>query len=180
MSTYLLGIEPSTLRERADLAAVDQRLLELGEERSLSALGERTDLLRLAGRIDEAMDVANEAVRQARFDGERERLVAARIRRAVVQQYSAKPDAALVELSECATEAANYGWAQTEALALQHRGTVNFELDRLDDAVRDLNDALIIRIRLNASPEQIDSTMIALGVLLELSDRRGELTSSGG
>ena len=37
-------------------------------------------LLRLLGRLDEAYEVANEAVRQARFTGDREQLLGARIR----------------------------------------------------------------------------------------------------
>ena len=172
MSTYVVGIEPTTLREAVDPVAAAARLEELGNERSLSALGERVDLLRLTGRIDEAMDVANEAVRQATFDGERERLVTARMRRAVVKQHAGKLEAALIELSECASEAADYGWNETEGAALHHRGTVNFELDKIDDAARDLSDALICRIRANGTPAEIDNTMIAIGVVLQVSDSR--------
>ena len=47
-------------------------------------------LLRLLGRLDEAYEVANEAVRQARFTGDREQLLGARIRRAQVLQYQGK------------------------------------------------------------------------------------------
>lgn len=172
METYVRGFDPVTLRETVDIEAAERRLSELGEERSLSALGERAGLLRLVGRLDEALEVATEAVRQARFDGDRERLVKARIRHALVLQFQGKHEAALAELSDCATEAASQGWTETEAYALQHRGKVHFEQDRLDDAARDLNDALIIRIRDHASPELVDSTMFALGVVLTLADSR--------
>ena len=172
MQTYSLGFDPATLRERVDLDAARNRLDELGEERSLSALSEKVGLLRVLGRLDEAMDVANEAVRQARFGGDRERLVQTRIERALVQQFSGKLEPALAELGECSTEANAHGWSATEAYALQHRGEVAFELDRLDDAARDLNDALIIRIRDHSSADEVDCTMLALGVILALSDSR--------
>ena len=173
MKTYVRGFDPLTLRETVDLAAVESRLAELGAERSLSALGERTDLLRSAGRLDEALEVANEAVKQARFDGERERLVKARIRHAIVIQFQGKLDAAIAELDECASEANGAGWTETEGYALEHRGKAHFEQDRLDEAARDLNDSLIIRIRDHASPDLVDGTMFALGVVLSLSDSRG-------
>ena len=173
MTTYVRGFDTATLRETVDLAAVESRLAELGGERSLSALGERAGLLRVAGRLDEALEVATEAVKQARFDGERERLAKARIRRALVLQYQGKLDAAIAEFTECATEANGAGWTETEGYALEHRGKARFEQDRLDDAARDLNDALIIRIRDHASPDLVDGTMFALGVVLSLSDSRG-------
>lgn len=167
-----VGLDPQTLRERVNADAVADRLSELGDQRSLSALGERVALLRFSGRLDEAMELANEAVFRARSDGERERLVAARIRRAQVQQFAGKLDAALAELSDCVTEASNHGWNETEGTALQYRGAVHFELGQLDDAARDLDDALKIRIRLHSSPDEIDTTMTALAVARDRRDGR--------
>ncbi len=103
--SIILGYDPSTLRERVDLRAAGERLDELGSLRSLSALNEKTVLLRLLGRLDDAIVVGNEAVRQARFTGDREQLLGARIRRAQVLQYQGKLDEAIVELTGCVDEA---------------------------------------------------------------------------
>lgn len=54
------------MRERVDLRAAGARLDELGSLRSMSALNEKTVLLRLLGRLDEALTIGTEAVRQAR------------------------------------------------------------------------------------------------------------------
>lgn len=170
MYDYYLGIDPVTLRERVDLVAAEQRLEDIGPERSLTALNERATLLRFLGRLDEAMDVANEAVRQARFGADRERLTRARIRHALVVQFSGKHEAALVELSDCVNEAEKHGWSDCEAFALQHRAKVYFELGRNDEAAQDLSDALIIRIRERAPADQIDSTMMAIGTVIAARD----------
>ena len=68
--------------------------------RSLSALNEKAVLLRLLDRLDEAYQVANEAVRQARFTGDREQLLGARVRRAQVLQYQGKADEAKSNLKQ--------------------------------------------------------------------------------
>ncbi|MCU1407332.1 MAG: hypothetical protein JWQ43_3635, partial [Glaciihabitans sp.] len=82
--SIILGYDATTLRERVDIAAANTRLGELGEQRSLSAITERAALLRLVGRLDESWDSSNEALRLARFAGERTQITRARIRRAVV------------------------------------------------------------------------------------------------
>lgn len=164
MSNIVLGYDPSTLREKVDLAAIGERLNELGEQRSAAALNEKVKLLRLAGQLDDAWDVANEAVRQARFGGDREQLLLARVRRAQVQQFMGKLDAALVELGDCVREANAHDWANAEAFALQHRGKVYFDQQEYKLALRDFRDALTIRVRIKSSPEQVDSSMVAIAI----------------
>src|SRR5690606_15049751 len=117
-----------TLREKVDLRAAGERLEELGELRTSAALNEKVTLLRLVGRLDEAWDTANEALRQARFSGDREELCLARIRRAQVQHYLGKLDTSLIELTSCVDEARGHDWAAAEATALHERGKVNFDL----------------------------------------------------
>jgi tetratricopeptide (TPR) repeat protein len=162
--SIILGYDLTTLRERFDDVAAEDRLAELGELRSRSALNEKVGLLRLLGRLDEALAVGNEAVRQARFTGDREELLWARIRRAQVYQFQGKLDTALVELSDCVTEAHAHGWASGEAFALQHRGKVHFDLKEYAAARADFREALTIRVQVKAPSDQIDSSMVAIAV----------------
>lgn len=162
--SIVLGYDPVTLRERVDLQALGARLEELGPLRSSEALNEKVGLLRLAGRLDEAMDVANAAVRMARFGGDREALLFARVRRAQVQQYQGRAESALVELSDCVAEASGHDWPDAEAFALQHRGKVYFDLDELDRALRDFRQAHTIRTRIQTSQHQIEASLVALTV----------------
>jgi tetratricopeptide (TPR) repeat protein len=168
--SIIVGYDPVTLREKVDDDALLERLDEISPLRSSTALNEKVGLLRLAGRLEDAWDVANEAVRQARFGGDREQLALARMRRAQVQQFLGKLDAALIELNDCITEAHAHDWASAEAFGLQHRGKVNFELREFDAALRDFRDALTIRVRIKSSPEQIDSSMIAIAVVESFID----------
>lgn len=170
MNEYVREIDQATLREVGHADAVERRLAEIGATRSLEALGEKTTLLRLAGRIDEAMTIANETVRAARFDGDRERLVRARIRRAIVLQYTGKHDSAIVELGDCAMEATGHEWTSTAADALEYRAKVLFEMGRFDEAAHDFDESLVLRIRDHAPPEQIDRTMSAISVVLAKID----------
>jgi tetratricopeptide (TPR) repeat protein len=162
--TIVLGYDPVTLREQVDREALELRLGELGNGRSRDILNERVGLLRMAGRLDEALDVANQALREARFGGDREELLLARMRRAQVQQFLGKLDVALAELTACVTEARAHDWTAAEAYALQHRGKVQFELGQFDAAARDFRLAVSIRVRIKAPSDEVDSSMLALSV----------------
>lgn len=162
--TIIVGYDLITLREKVDIEAAEGRLSDLGELRSIDALGEKAGILRALGRLDEAMDVANEAVRQSRFTGDREQLVRARVRRAQVQQFKGKLDEALVDLTDCVDQSRANDWTDTEAFALQHRGKVYFDQKEYASARADFNDALKLRIRVKAPSEQIDSSMVAIAV----------------
>ena len=142
--SIIIGYDAVTLREKVDLRAAGDRLDELGELRSLSALNEKVALLRLLGRLDEAMEIANTAVRQARFTGDRQELAASRIRRAQVLQFQGKLDEAALELGHCINESEAHEWNGVAALARETRGKVHFEQGNFDDYQM---------LRLDAMPE---------------------------
>lgn len=162
--SIILGYDPSTLREKVDLQAAGARLDELGELRSADALNQKVELLRLVGRLDEAWDMAQAALRQARFSGDREELCLARIRRAMVQRELGKHEPALVELTSCVEEARVHDWASAEAFALLERGKVHFEQKDLQAALLDFRTAVTIRVRIGASAHDVDSAMVAIAI----------------
>lgn len=170
--SIILGYDPSTLREKVDLLAAGKRLDELGQMRSLTALTEKAQLLRLVGRLTEAMDVANQALRQARFTGEREEVAQARSRRAQVLQYQGKLDDAFLELSSVIDEAHTHDWSHTEAFALQFRGTVLFDQSELDRALADFRAAAALREQLNVPEAELESSLIAIAVVESFLDER--------
>lgn len=177
--SIILGYDPSTLRERVDARAADERLDELGSLRSLSALNEKTVLLRLLGRIDEAMEVGNEAVRQARFTGDREQLLGARVRRAQVLQYQGKLDEAIIELTGCIDEARGREWFALEAFAIQTRGKVHFDLAEYESALADMTAAVFLREKLGASPAEIEGALTAVAVVQRLSEAQRDVDGGG-
>lgn len=160
----ILGYDPITLREKVDLNAAGERLDEIGDQRNTAALNEKVTLLRLVGRLDEAWDMANGALRQARFSGDREELCLARIRRAQVQHYLGKLDPALIELSSCVDEARAHDWAAAEATALHSRGKIHFDSKDLKSALLDFRTAVTIRVRIGAAAEDVDSSMMAIAI----------------
>ncbi len=170
--SIIIGYDAVTLREKVDLRAAGERLDELGELRSLSALNEKVALLRLLGRLDEAMEIANAAVRQARFTGDRETLAASRVRRAQVQQFQGKLEEAASELSHCINEAEAHEWNDVAAFARENRGKVNFEQGNLDAALADLTAAVFLREKGGASADQLESSLIAVAVVESFIEER--------
>lgn len=162
--SIITGYDPKTLRETVDVAAAEKRLAELGSLRSLSALNEKLNLLRLLGRLDEAWDIANEALRQARFSGDREQGLAARIRRAQVQQYQGKLIPALTDLTICAEEAHGHEWTSLEATALHNRGRVLFDQREYREALNDFKAAVVLWEKSGASMDQLEGSLVAIGV----------------
>jgi tetratricopeptide (TPR) repeat protein len=162
--SIITGYDMTTLREKVDLRAVGERLDELGNLRSLSALNEKVVLLRLVGRLDDAWVIANEAVRQARFSGDREQALGARIRRAQVQQYQGKFAAALSELTLCVEEAQNHEWGSLEATATLGRGKVHFEMEDYAAALVDFKAAVFLMERQGASLDQLEGSLVAVAV----------------
>ncbi|PSL36790.1 tetratricopeptide repeat protein [Labedella gwakjiensis] len=163
-NSIILGYDAATLREKVDLRAVGERLDELGDLRSLTALCEKAWLLKVAGQLDEALDVANEAVRLARFTGDRKELVRPRLLRAQVLQFRGSYDDAIHELNACVDEAHTHEWTLYEAFSLQHRGKVYFDLERFEEALADFQAAAELRRELGAPDEQIESSLIAIAV----------------
>jgi tetratricopeptide (TPR) repeat protein len=162
--SIITGYDMTTLREKVDVQAATERLNELGLLRSLSALNEKVVLLRLLGKLDDAFVIANEAVRQARFSGDREMALGARIRRAQVQQYQGKYPAALQELGLCVEEAQTHEWGALEAIATLSRGKVHFETKDFDAALVDFKAAVFLMERQGASIDQLESALVAVAV----------------
>jgi len=163
--SIILGYDAVTLREKVDLRKATERLDELGALRSLSALNEKSALLRLVGRLDEAFDMANEAARQARFTGSREQLTACRIRRAQVLQAQGKLDDAAYELTHCVADAEAHDWTHVAAFARQHRGKVHFDQGNLECALADFTAAVFLREKGGAPADQLESSLIAVAVV---------------
>jgi tetratricopeptide (TPR) repeat protein len=128
-------------------------------------------LLRLLNRLDEAMVIANEAMRQARFTGDREQLLGARVRRAQVLQYQGKLDEAITELSGCVDEARTHEWTALEAFAVQNRGKAHFDAEDYEEALADVTAAVFLREKLGASPADIESSLIAVAVVQSFVDQ---------
>lgn len=170
--SIILGYDPVTLRERVDLRAVGERMTELGDLRTLSALSEKTVLLRLSGQLDDALYTANEAVRQARFTGDRQEMLAARARRAQVLHYLGKVDEAITELTSCIDEGRLREWRELEAFALHARGLAHFQLGDYLLATADLKAAVFLGDRNGGSPE-------ALGVSLSLVEAAEQRVRAG-
>lgn len=162
--SIITGYDPRNLREKIDVAAASARLGELGQLRSLSALNEKVGLYRLLGRLDEAWTVANEAVRHTRFSGDREQLLGARIRRAQVQQYQGKLQAALSELSLCVDEARVHEWGPLEAASQLTRGKVLFDMGDYAAALADFKATVFLYEKMGASLDQLESSLVAVAV----------------
>ena len=103
--SYILGYDPETLREQVNLQDCSNRLEEIGEQRSLPALLERVWLLKVLGRLDDALVISEQAVRVGRMAGTRKDLLRARVLHATVLQQRGAYAAALQELTTCAEEA---------------------------------------------------------------------------
>ena len=160
----ITGYNPQTLREIVDERAVQARLVKLGESRSTAALGEKAELLRMLGRLDESLAMAEQAFRLSYFGGDREDLTRARLRRAQVFQHKGQLQHALTEMVASRATSAVEGWESIEALAAHFAGTVLFELGRFDEAKDAFADALTIRVRIDAPASEVESSRFALGV----------------
>jgi len=162
VSSIILGYDPETLRERVDLVEVGHRLAELGDLRSRDALCEKAWLLKVGGSLEDAMDVANEAYRLARFTGDRRSLQRPRMIRSQVLQYQGRYEEAISELTACIEEAHTHEWHELEAFGLQHRGKVLFDQGADDLAAADFTEALRLRTETGAPADQIESARFAL------------------
>ncbi|KFF59432.1 hypothetical protein JF66_11275 [Cryobacterium sp. MLB-32] len=163
--SIITGYDAVTLREKVDPAAATERLNELGNMRSLSALNEKVSLLRLLGRLDEAWEIANEAWRLSRFTGDREQAVASRIRRAQVLQYQGKFDEAAAELNHCILDAETHEWTSAAADARQNRGKVLFDQGNLEAALADFTAAVFLREKEGATADELEGCLIAVAVV---------------
>ncbi|PJJ65687.1 hypothetical protein [Compostimonas suwonensis] len=174
--SIVLGVDPVTLHPRVDLFAAGQRLQELGQLRSLSGIVERAELLVLVGRPDEAWDAANEAVRLARFTGDRKQALEARILRGRVRYALVQMDDAVIELSGCVDEANGHDWTELELEATSARALVHF--DRGDDelALSDFTATVFLRQKLGVGADELAGSLHAVAVVeARLAEARNTL-----
>ncbi len=157
-----------TTTERADGGTVDAqtRLDELGTARSTAAIAERAELLRVLGRLDEALAVAEESYRLAYFTGDRERVTEARLRRARVLRDKGSIDRALSEVKACRQTARTEAWGELEASALYQQANMLVESNRLDEARDTVSELIELRMAQHAPPEHLASLNRALEVIL--------------
>lgn len=125
---------PISLRPAVDVQVIQDRLRDLGQSRSTEALAERAELLRLLGRLDEALVIAEEVFRLTMFTGERSDKVAARVRRAHVLHDLGRYERAATEAALARDTAATEEWPELEGAAAEIEGWSLFELSRFDEA----------------------------------------------
>lgn len=172
--SYIKGYDSQTLREIVDVQHCRERLDELGDQRSLPSLLERVWLLKVLGKLDDALVVSEESVRVARMGGPRKDLLRSRILHATVLQTRGAYSAAHQELTTCAEEAEGQGWAALAAFAYQHRGKVSYDAEDYSDARNDFKRALFLRQEAGAPEDQLESTLFAI----EAAERRRAAASA--
>jgi len=170
MESYFIGFDRATLVERFDTVAAQRRLDEIADFRGLVELVEKIGLYTALDRLDDARATATEAMRQARFGNDREPLMLAKISNSRLLRAEGRNEQSISELTDVIIEAESLGRPDLVADALRQRALCRLGLDEPELARSDLNEALAVLVRANAAPREIDTTMIAVGALL---DRQG-------
>lgn len=160
--SYIRGYDSETLREIVDTAACAERLAEIETQRSLPALLERVWLLKVLDRLDEALELSEEAVRQARMAGTRKDVVRARVLHATVLQHRGAHAAAEQVLMTCAEEAEGQRWAHVAAFAHQHRGKNALDAGDFELAKESFKRSLFLRRETGAADAALESVLVAL------------------
>jgi len=160
--SYIRGYDAETLREIVDDRECRLRLEEIEDQRSFPALLERVWLLKVLDRLDDALVIAELAVRQARMAGTRRDLLRARILHATILQHRGQYAAADKELTTCIEEAEGQDWASIAAFAAQHRGKVHYDRGAYDQARSDFKRALFLRQEAGASDDQLQTALQAV------------------
>ncbi len=171
-----------TLREVVtDPAAVQARLDALGDDPETT--GERVGLLRMLGRLDEALTVAR-AHHQALLaevrsgpsgaldsDAADTRATAAAIRLAHVHHWRGEHAAADALLTSALSHAGAHGHAELVGYALQHRAKNRFDAGDLHGAIADVTAALQHRRQHELPDEQLASSEQAYATIAEAFHR---------
>ncbi|MGN7190635.1 MULTISPECIES: hypothetical protein [unclassified Curtobacterium] len=160
---------PISLRPAVDAEAVQQRLRDLGQSRSTDALAERAELLRLLGRLDESLVVAEEVFRLTMFTGERSDKVASRIRRAHVLHDLGRYERAAAEAAMARDTARTEDWPELEGAAAELEGWSLFELSRFDEARSALSRAYQAFRQAGAPSERTEALRTAVEAALRAS-----------
>lgn len=169
------GTNPRTLQEEVDLPACQERLAELGEQRSLPALQERVWLLKVTGDTNAALALAKQTVRTARMVGTRQDLLRTRILEATVQQANGDYATADHNYTVCAEEATGQRWYAIAAFAMQNRGRSHLEQSMFNEARTDFKQTLFLRQQSGASETELEKCLIAIATV----DRRQSEHDSG-
>lgn len=166
--SFIRGYDQETLRELVDLDECAMRLAEIESQRSLPALLERVWLLKVLGRLDEALALADETVRQARMAGTRKDVLRARVLHATILQYRGAFAAAEQELTTCAAEAEGQGWVSIAAFAHQHHGKNAYEAGDFETARDSFKRSLFLRREAGAEDRELEVALLAI----EAAERR--------
>ncbi|MFK4762464.1 hypothetical protein ACI3KS_16160 [Microbacterium sp. ZW T5_45] len=160
--SFIQGYDPETLRELVDLDECAARLEEIENQRSLPALLERVWLLKVLGRLDEALALADETVRQARMAGTRKDVLRARVLHATVLQFRGAHAAAEQELTTCASEAEGQRWISIAAFAHQHHGKNAYEAGDFETARESFKQSLFLRREAGAQDRELETALLAI------------------
>jgi len=160
---------PISLRPAVDVDVVQERLRDLGQSRSTEALAERSELLRLLGRLDEALVIAEEVFRLTMFTGERSDKVAARIRRAHVLHDLGRHERAAAEAAMARDTARTEEWPELEGAAAEIEGWSLFEIARYDEARSALSRAYQAFRQAGAPSERTEALRTAVEAALRAS-----------
>ena len=157
----------NSLRPTTDENAAQARLDALGTARSTDAIAERAELLRIVGRLDEALATAEESYRLAFFTGDREVVTAARLRRARVLHDKGSMDRALTEVKACRQASHTEQWQELEAMALQQQSSILLDQGRLADAKTAVSELIELRVAQHAPQEELTALNAALDTILQ-------------
>ncbi|SJN42177.1 hypothetical protein FM104_11805 [Microbacterium esteraromaticum] len=160
--SMIRGYDPDSLREIVDQRECMMRLEEIENQRSLPALLERVWLLKVLDRLDEALELADEAVRQARMAGTRKDVLRARVLHGTILQNRGAHAAAEQELATCANEAEGQGWAGIAAFAHQHHGKNAYEARDFDQARESFKRSLFLRREAGADDSALETALRAI------------------
>ncbi|WP_243233381.1 hypothetical protein [Microbacterium sp. CIAB417] len=160
--SYIRGYDSETLRELVDTTECARRLEEIEAQRSLPAMLERVWLLKVLDRLDDALALSEETVRQARMAGTRKDVLRARVLHATILQYRGAHAAADQELATCADEAEGQRWASIAAFAHQHRGKNAFDAGEFEQAKESFKRALFLRRETGAEDRDLETVLLAI------------------
>lgn len=166
--SFIRGYDRETLRELVDLDECAARLAEIEVQRSLPALLERVWLLKVLDRLDEALALADETVRQARMAGTRKDVLRARVLHATILQYRGAHAAAEQELATCADEAEGQRWLSIAAFAHQHHGKNAYDAGDFETARESFKRSLFLRREAGAEDRDLETVLLAI----EAAERR--------
>lgn len=160
--SLIRGYDQESLREQVDLDECAARLAEIEEQRSLPALLERVWLLKVLGRLDDALALADEAVRQARMAGTRKDVLRARVLHATILQYRGAYAAAEQELATCAAEAEGQRWLSIAAFAYQHHGKNAYDAEDYETARESFKQSLFLRRESGPEDRELETVLLAI------------------